>query len=107
MDRRMLAIGAAAIALAAVGCGADADTERAIQAPDVEAESAVPAQNGGNSGGSDAAQGNSTQPQTGSTRCWHDAMQPRDCRYSEGVEQQRRYYEGTRHYEGTRPHHLP
>jgi hypothetical protein len=89
MDRRMLAIGAAAIALAAVGCGADAATERAIQVPDVEAGSAVPAQNGGSSGGSDAAQGNSTQPQT------------RDSTLRKGVEQQRRYYEGTR------PLHVP
>ena len=90
MDRKMLAIGAAAIALVAGGCGADAATERTIQAPAVEAESTVPAQNGGSSSGSDAAQGNSTQPQTGSTRCWHDPMQPSDCRDSKGVEQQRR-----------------
>ena len=82
MDRRMLAIGATAVALAAIGCGADAATERAVQVPDVAAESAVPAQNGGSSSGSDAAQGNSTQPQT------------RDSTLRKGIEQQRRYYEG-------------
>ena len=89
MDRRMLAIGATAIALVAVGCGADAATERAIQVPDVEAGSAVTEQNRGHSGASDAAQGNSTQPQT------------RDSTLRKGVEQQRRYYEGTR------PLHIP
>ncbi len=90
MDRRMLAIGAATVALAAVGCGEDVATDRAIKVPEAEAEYVVPARNGGSPGSSDAAQGNNTRPQTDPT-C-------NDCEVTreKGVEQQRMYYEGTR-----------
>jgi hypothetical protein len=72
MDRRMLAIGAAAIALFATACGDDA-TDRAIQAPAIGAATAEAADAPPNSGmigedvqvegnaRSDAAQGKGAQ----------------------------------------------
>jgi hypothetical protein len=58
MDRRMLAIGAATIALAAVGCGSDDASDRAAQGSDVEVEAtATPnTPKNGLHGASDAAQ---------------------------------------------------
>jgi hypothetical protein len=53
----MLAIGAATIALAAVGCGDSEDaSDRAIQAPDVEVEATPNTPKNGMHGASDAAQ---------------------------------------------------
>ena len=45
MDRRMLAIGAAVIALGAAACG-DSNTDSAAQGPDVEVEATAPPNSG-------------------------------------------------------------